>query len=449
MRRLFSLIALASAAFLAVSCFDDPEVETTPQAAITSFALGYYYVDVNDINYLGHDTVIAVREGGVMYPMTIDQLDNRIYNTDSLAYGSRLNAVTCNISSTGTVVYEYSDDRGLSYLYSSGDSIDFTRPLTFSVASTDGSFLRKYDFKLNVHKVFPDSLAWRRTDAGAFPSLSKPLAAVTGDSLYVIGTDSQGKTSMISCDIRTGRWSTPVPTEGLPSAPVQLTVRGKRFHCLCGTGLYVSDDAVGWSAAASGIRCLYAPQNSSEGTVWAATDDGWLAESDDMASWTPALELPEAFPADMAVTLTYPLQTVPSFTRTIVAGRTAGSGFISFWTKLSTDKGWTMIELPENSRYRLPALDSPAMIQYDGSLFAFGCGFDSFWQSRDNGITWYRCDRYTETWSTWNRYMQFPKALDGCTADFAYATDNYCGIWILTSNGQAWRGAINRLDKLK
>ena len=62
------------------SCMDDPEVQTDPQAAITGFTLGYYDVRFHDINYLGHDTTICKREAGHMYPMTIDQFSNRIYN---------------------------------------------------------------------------------------------------------------------------------------------------------------------------------------------------------------------------------------------------------------------------------------------------------------------------------------------------------------------------------
>ena len=446
MRRLSFPIVLAAIAVLAASCFEDRKVETTPQAAITSFTLGYFHVNVNDINYLGRDTVIAVREGGVMYPMTIDQLNNRIYNTDSLSYGSILNAVTCNISSTGTVIYEYSDEPGQSYMYNASDSIDFTRPLSFMVVSTDGSYLRKYDFKLNIHAMFPDSMAWKRTDAGTFPSLSHPKAISTGDRLHVIGTDNNGQTTVTSCDIRTMTWSAPALTDGLPSAPVQLISRGSTIYALCGSEIYASGNAVSWSAVADGIRCIYAPQNSNEGKVWAATADGWMAESEDMISWSPTLLLPEGFPVSNTVTVSYPLQTVPGIMRTIAAGQIEEDSYTTFWTRLSSDNDWTKIE---TGKYQLPALENTAIIKYDGSLFAFGRGLDNFWQSRDNGITWYRCDRYTETWSTWNRYMQFPNALKGCTFDFAYATDSFGGIWILTSDGQAWRGAINRLEKLR
>ena len=86
-------------------------------------------------------------------------------------------------------------------------------------------------------------------------------------------------------------------------------------------------------------------------------------------------------------------------------------------------------------------------MKYDGKLYAFGTGFDCFRQSNDNGITWYICDRRADENSTYNRYMQLPKPLNGFEGSFSYAVDRLGTIWILTDGGQVWRGAITRLDK--
>jgi hypothetical protein len=89
-----------------------------------------------------------------------------------------------------------------------------------------------------------------------------------------------------------------------------------------------------------------------------------------------------------------------------------------------------------------------AIFSYDGSLFAFGTPFDSFWQSMDHGLTWRWCDSFADDYSTHNNFMQFPDGLKGRDLDFTYALDSYGGIWIMTCDGQVWRGAINRLNKL-
>ena len=88
-----------------------------------------------------------------------------------------------------------------------------------------------------------------------------------------------------------------------------------------------------------------------------------------------------------------------------------------------------------------------SILKYDGKLYAFGTGFEGFRQSNDNGITWYMCDTRADDKSTYNRYMQLPKALTGFEGSYSCAVDSLGTIWILTDNGQVWRGAITRLDK--
>ena len=61
-----------------VSCLKDTETEKTPQAAITSFVVGYYNVRYQDIDQQGNDSITYYRGGGVLFPMTIDQINNRI-----------------------------------------------------------------------------------------------------------------------------------------------------------------------------------------------------------------------------------------------------------------------------------------------------------------------------------------------------------------------------------
>ena len=46
------------------------------------------------------------------------------------------------------------------FVYKSGDSIDFTGDVKFTIISQDLSATRTYDIKVNVHKVKPDSLSW-------------------------------------------------------------------------------------------------------------------------------------------------------------------------------------------------------------------------------------------------------------------------------------------------
>lgn len=444
---LFPLLTLFSGA-LCVSCFSTAKEETYPQAAITSFTLGYFNVSTPDVNYHGNDTTVMVREGGVMYPMTIDQTNNMIYNRDSLAYGSQLNGVTCTVGSTGTVAYRYLDEPEQFFAYEPKDSIDFTRPLSFVVVSTDGSYSRTYGFKLNVRQVFPDSVIWRNCQV---PELENPVMAVRSDSAYLIGMKSDA-IYMSSCDIRKGEFSSPGQVSGMGGVPGAMMVAFGKLFVQSDGSLYESADGLNWSEACGGIAVLFASeqkQYNPELEVWAVGTDGMLMSSVDMHEWTARQTLQDNFPAMGGTVVSSALKTNPSITRYVLAGRSAcDTPSVELWTRLSTEDGWTSVVPSSVCDQVLPAWEKSFMFPYDGSLFAIGDGLECMYQSMDNGITWYACNRYADEWSTFNRFMQLPVSLVGYRGRFAAATDSREGIWIADSNGHAYRGAIRRIDSL-
>ena len=176
-------ILILAALLSCVSCLKDDKSYNTPHAAITSFTIGYYNVSFHDMNIRGRDTLVNIREAGAMYPMTIDQVNNRIFNADSMAYGSDLSRVTTSVYGTGTIGYRYLDDPSVEYLWKSYDSIDFTRGIQFLAKSTDLSFTRVYDVQVNIRKIFPDSLIWSAPDTTAFPVLSGVTSVMTACSV--------------------------------------------------------------------------------------------------------------------------------------------------------------------------------------------------------------------------------------------------------------------------
>ncbi len=442
-----AILVLAAGLCFNVACSKEKEIETSPQAAIGSFTLGYYDVLTNEINYLGHDTVIRVREHGVMYPMTIDNLNNRIFNTDSLAYGSDVSSVTCNIMAKGTVVYEYMDEPGTGYLYSATSPIDFSRPMEFTVVSSDGSYLRRYEFELNVHQVFPDSLRWRHTGA---PALASPQLAVMADTLYLLGTDGTGNASVATCLSGTGLWTDASPADGLTGQPKSVMTLDGTLFANCGESIFSSTDGHIWIKIRDGVKVLYTPTRELQNTalqIWMLGTDGKLYHSTDMQTWTQSQELPALFPDSAASAVYSTLRTNHDLQRTVISGPVQKDGHTLLWNRLSNDTVWTEISVPEKGEYNLPVTDNLKIIEYDGSLFAIGSGFNGFYQSNDNGITWYFCKRHSYDWSTYNRFMQMPDGLKGVRQPFACVTDNNGGIWIVTSDGQSWYGSIIRLHK--
>lgn len=449
MRRLLFPAILLGVLTLNVSCLKSLESEKTPQAAITSFVVGYYNVEFHDINYQRRDTVITLREGGVMYPMTIDQINNRIFNVDSLAYGSQVNAVTTSIGATGTVFYSYKDGLdSIEYLWTSSDSIDFTRPLVFGAVSTDGKFKRYYDVKLNIRTVFPDSMLWSKSYGTGYTGLANPCAAILNENLYNMGLDSDGNVKVEWRNINSGNWTDATPVSGVPASGWTgvLVSFADRLYSQWGTSVYVSSNGTDWTETKSGIKCLMQIGNVAD-RVWALGVDGKISFTTDMTEWTELGLAPAEFPDSAVVTLTYPLATNPSITRTVFIGNRPERDYASVWSFLSTDSVLSTVDMPDKTDLRLPFSGNRAVIRYDGSLFAFGAGLKEFRQSSDNGVTWFVCDSYAEDYSSWNRYMQFPIGLKGYNGSFSYAVDPLGTVWINTAGGQVWRGAITRLDK--
>lgn len=440
-RYIFLLALLLSC----MSCLKDDFSSKTPQAAITSFTIGYYNVKFHDMNIHGRDTVVYLREGGVMYPMTIDQVNNRIYNIDSMAYGSDLSKVTTNVYGNGTIGYVYLDEPDVTYLWRAQDSIDFTRPIQFVTKSTDGSYTRTYDVSVNIRRVFPDSLLWSTPDTAGVPPLSGPASAVRNDTVYFFGTDTTGVPSVTFRSITEGQWNGVNHMTGFGAQDWnhRVAVFNGKFYTVCAGSLYESADALGWSAVRSGIKSLIVSADDN-GILWAVGQDSSILKTENMSEWTAVQSVPAGFPDSVAMVLSYPLATNASMSRSVLVGLGQDSLYASVWTMITGDTVWTETDAPAKTALRIPSCNNLWVFKYDGALFSLE-GLDSFRQSNDNGVTWYRCDSYAEDYATWNRYMQLPVALKGKDCGFAVTTDSRGYIWIMTDQGQVWHGAINRL----
>ncbi len=447
-RTFFSIIILAVALVSVVSCLKDAETEKTPQAAITSFVVGYYNVRFQDIDQQGNDSITYYRGGGILFPMTIDQVNNRIYNIDSLDYGSDVDAVTVSVGGVGRACYYYLDNPEILYVWTGYDSIDFTpsRGLVFRMISSDGTYNRDYRVQLNVRKVFPDSLLWSQADSTGFTAFREPCAVILNDSVYNFGLDDADALGVVSKSIKGGVWTSPAVLTGIPFAgwSRNVIVYAGKIYAQSGNSIYGSTNGREWVEQRSGIKSLI--RTDDDGVIWAVDTEGDIIKSTDMSEWTKVCVKPEGFPDSAAVAFDYPLATNKKIQRTVLAG--LDNDKVSVWTILSTDTVWSQIDAPARTVLRLPVMQNLSVIRYDGSLYAFGKGLDGFRQSSDNGITWYWCSPYVKNNETsWNRYMQFPKELKGYDGDFSYAVDRLGCIWVMTSDGQVWRGAVTRLDK--
>ena len=135
---------------------------------------------------LSHDSV----SGLDTVKFTIDQLTGRIFNIDSLPFGTKIEKVVCKIGFANSSVIggveaspeAYPDSTY--YLSSLSDSIDFSAPVKFVVHAYDQVTTKVYMAQVNIHQVVPDSMVWSM--------YANPMIGITVKDQKVVTYDYNG-----------------------------------------------------------------------------------------------------------------------------------------------------------------------------------------------------------------------------------------------------------------
>ena len=370
---------------LTTSCLSSgSETTLSSDAAISSFSLGTLYCYQHAKTSAGTDTVYKKTITGSSYKFKIDQVNHRIYNTDSLPLGTDVAHVVCSVSSVSNSLITIKDlDSDTVRVYNSTDSIDFTSPREFYVYSTDGIGYTKYNVSVNAHQQDEYTLTWQRMD----------------------GTPQ------------------PVPnSQTLPADGIRQIIGS------CSTETYaLSDDG----------RMM----------VWRQKDGQWVEDLlDEDAQLLPTQDFAlVSYPMNLADDTEYVVLVGNRSTDLFPQEKTArvwrkivDSG------QYAPQSHWTYMEHTDNSYMALPRLQDFSMVYYDDALLAIGGAglggatetpWAQFYQSRDNGITW-----------KYNKYYQLPSDFDYSATKVIMTVDNDKYLWpFCEGTGQVWRGRVNKL----
>lgn len=156
LKKIAIYILIATFALSFVACNEDSEdsVEKTSNVMVTSFSLA----ENNDV-LVNLDSVF----------FTIDLVNAKIFNADSLPYGTNVSSLVVNIGTTGSSVAQLfvpnsdpkQDDQVIDYLANPSEAVNFSNgAVRFHIVATDGTTQRDYSISVNVHKIKPDSLFW-------------------------------------------------------------------------------------------------------------------------------------------------------------------------------------------------------------------------------------------------------------------------------------------------
>lgn len=463
MRRYFALCGLLlSAAFLFSSCLKDDEEEVTlyDDTAITSFGVSTAKVLVHTTSSTGEDSTYYSTSTLSSYPFSIDQLNNEIFNVDSLPYGTDVTKALVSYSTmnNGLAYIENLAGDSLKYL-STSDSLDFSTARKVRVYASNGSTnYRVYQVKVNVHQEDADAFEWKMNAEGnaSLAALAALKLVGLGDSVLAFGQKDGVTVAYATSNTDGATWNDMGLTLA-KDAYKNVAVKGDTLYVLDGTELKAKAAGQPLQAVAtlSGIKQLL---GATQAEMYAyATDGALMVSNDNGRTWTAdKLDTDASYlPTDSLSFASTAFAYADSTDLALLAGSrdaaTYADAHAMVWTKIVEDTNtkeeteWMYVDFDHDSNYPLPRLKDLVVLPYGGNFIAFGgegispctaMALANVYESRDGGLTWKA-----------NAAYAFPESLKaGATDGLAATVDSNNRIWLVgRGSGQVWSGRLNYL----
>ena len=264
---LHTIIAL-SFLLAATSCNSDNNSEPISAMTYSNVAMTGFSLEKNDSLVANLDSVY----------FAIDLDNAMVYNPDSLPKGTRLNRIVikpsyADVSKAELIMrLDSGNDTTVNYTTSYTDSINFENgPVYLELTAADGFTKRRYEIKINVHKMDPAMFAW--TEFGLFDfgglnpgDVEASGAAVRGDSLRVLFSLGASRPARLftGSGNRLDKWEE--RSVSLPSgADVgSFTASANAFYLIASGHLYKAGEITGalsdWTDTGVGMDYIYGVQ---------------------------------------------------------------------------------------------------------------------------------------------------------------------------------------------
>lgn len=466
MKRNFgSLGLLISTMLLFASCLGDDEEDVTlySDAALTEFQITTANISYHTTSSTGEDsTYVTTNTSMSVYMFDIDQSKNLIQNTDSMPVGTDASKLLCDYSTqnNGVAVIKNVANDSVRYLLTT-DSLDFTQPRTIYVYSSDGTSMRTYTVKVNVHKESADSFHWSRlADNADIAALNNTKVFSLGGRVVLIGSDGTATHAYSTTD--GGTWTNTGATLGC-EASNSAAMKGDTLFIIDGNSLKRSADGTVFDLVgeANGMRLvgatsteLYAYTSDNEmlvsadgGHTWTKDDiddDKTLLPTEDIASCSMAFAYTDSTDYALMVGSRAAYDQSSDQKDSLYMGKAVVWRKIVERSLVKEQGKWTLLCPEKSSGYALPRLSSLNVFGYDGNIMAFGgagkgtCDaqpYSKFYMSADGGITWKADSRFN-----------VPSSFDKTATAVAATVDDNGYIWLICSGtGQVWRGRLNKV----
>lgn len=460
-RNIFSIVLLLASAVLCTSCLDsDNEYVYDDDAAITAFTLGNINQTfscktkdgLRDSSYVKSVDFSSVK-------MTIDHLGGRIFNADSLPLGCDITKVLATASTRNSGMVGIKNvDSDTTRVFSSTDSIDYTKERELIVYSNSTRSSHRYKVTLNVHKEDGDKFVWTKlsnntTEVGISALKGMRMVALPNNQLVLAGTD--GTVTRLYTSADGSQWSQTTPATLDADAYQNLMTDGENALFISGGYLYTTTDGKSWTWTATTQKQLVAATThhlfayDAEGALNHSTDNGstWTKEDIDTndAAYLPQQNVSSAILALTTNSDSYRL--IMQGSRDVTAHSTDTANVV--WAKVidpndNTQPWICYYGADSQAKYRLPRLAHLQMANSALGLVAFGgkglgaCKKEAhkmFWNSTDKGLTWQE-----------DTVVTVPTDFASSNDALAFTIDANNYVWLVCGNSaQVWRGRLNKL----
>lgn len=460
-RNIFSIVLLLASAVLCTSCLNsDNEYVYDDDAAITAFTLGNINQTfscktkdgLRDSSYVKSVDFSSVK-------MTIDHLGGRIFNADSLPLGCDITKVLATASTRNSGMVGIKNvDSDTTRVFSSTDSIDYTKERELIVYSNSTRSSHRYKVTLNVHKEDGDKFVWTKlsnntAEVGISALKGMRMVALPNNQLVLAGTD--GTITRLYTSADGSNWSQTTPAALDADAYQNLMTDGEEALFISGGYLYTTTDGKSWIWTATTQKQLVAATThhlfayDAEGALNHSTDNGstWTKEDIDADD---ATYLPRQNVSSAALALTTnsdSYRIIMQGSRDVTAHSTDTANVV--WAKVidpnDNAQPWICYYGADSqAKYRLPRLAHLQMANSALGLVAFGgkglgaCKKEAhkmFWNSTDKGLTWHE-----------DTVVTVPTDFASSDDALAFTIDANNYVWLVCGNSaQVWRGRLNKL----
>ena len=394
--------------FLMSSCLDGSDDDGIDDWRLSNAQISSFSLENDSIAGLS-----AVR-------FTIDQLNGKIFNKDSMPYGTALDRkLLCYLGwDSGNLgvarVLFVSQATGDSVWWTANDSIDFSAPVKIIVDSHDGISTKTYEAKLNVHQVDPDTMVWHKSNLIYGKTFEDMKVLSCGDSYYMYVEENDAYRLYITDKSDVLNWKE-VSLSGFPDKAIlsQITdFEGDLFmisesgELYCSTAEQNSLEEQSWSRFGNvSLKALlgYIPENKITGRssvlsgimeasipVLSGVEGSnslYFVSIDKNQSLSVGSRVPETFPLSGFGSLNYESMYTPRLV--IASGRDSKDNLSdNIWSTLDA-LSWALL-----SNMSFTPREGAALSYYDNCFFvvggidASGAALNDIYYSKDHGLNW-------------------------------------------------------------